>query len=314
MKTSVIARRVSVPALALALWLAPAAALAQDETAEAEAAETGDAPQPIATETTVGEVYTPADFTRFAPRNALDMLNQVPGFQLQYQEEARGLGQASENVLINGARLASKSDTVVTQLSRISSDRVVRIEIVDGATFGIPGLSGQVANVITTGGAISGRFEYRAVARPKYARPSFGGGEISVTGTSGNVEWTAAFAHGTGRGGAGGGRGTFIYDGAGSLIETHETLLWFKGEYPELSGRLKWTAPSGTIVNLSATGGLSYTKFNDDETRVPVVVLPSSWIRNEVAGPSLWLKRSMPISLSRPGPKAKSTSPLKSYE
>ncbi len=275
MKTSVIARRVSVPALALALWLAPAAALAQDESAEAEAAETGDAPQPIATETTVGEVYTPADFTRFAPRNALDMLNQVPGFQLQQQQDdARGLGQASGNVLINGERLASKSDTVVTQLSRVSADRVVRIEIVDGATFGIPGLSGQVANVITTGGAISGRFEYRAVWRPKYARPSYGGGEVSVTGTSGNIEWTGAYSHGTGRGGAGGGRGTFIYDGAGNLVETHETLLWFKGEFPQLSGRMKWNVPGGTIVNLSATGGLNLTKFNDDEYRVPVAGVP----------------------------------------
>jgi len=274
MKTTVIAGRASASALALAFLLAPVTASAQDEGTETETGETGDAPPPVATETLVGEVYTPADFVRFAPRNALDMLNQVPGFQLQFQEEARGLGQASENVLINGARLASKSDTVVTQLSRISADRVVRIEIVDGATFGIPGLSGQVANVITTGGAISGRFEYRAVARPQYARPSYGGGEISVTGTSGNVEWTAAYSHGTGRGGAGGGRGTFIYDGDGNLIETHETLLWFKGEFPRLSGRMKWNVPGGTIVNLSATGALNYTRFNDDEYRVPVAGTP----------------------------------------
>ena len=259
-------------AAAPALILAPVAARAQDEAAEA--AETGDAAQPVAIETATGEVYTPADFERFAPRNALDMLNQVPGFRLQQQDQARGLGQASENVLINGERLASKSDSVVTQLSRIAADRVVRIEIVDAATFGIPGLSGQVANVITSGGAISGRFEYRAVWRPKYARTSYGGGEISLTGTSGNVEWTGAYSHGTGRGGAGGGRGTFIYDGNGNLLETHETLLWFKGEFPRLSGRMKWNVPGGTIVNLSATVGLDDTKFNDDEYRVPVSGVP----------------------------------------
>ena len=278
MKTTVIARRVSIPALALALALGSAPALAQDESGDAEAsdaAETGDEPQPIATETAAGEIYTPEDFARFAPRNALDMLNQVPGFQLQSQDQGRGLGQASENVLINGERLASKSDSVFNQLSRISTDRVVRIEIVDGASFGIPGLSGQVANVITTGGAISGRFEYRAVWRPKYARPSYGGGEVSVTGTSGDVEWTAAYAHGTGRGGAGGGKGTFIYDAAGNLIETHETLLWFKGEFPKLSGRAKWTpAGSSTVVNLSASAGLEITRFNDDEYRVPVAGTP----------------------------------------
>lgn len=277
MKTTVIERRTSLLALALALALAPVGASAQDESDDTDApevAETGDAPQPVATEAAAGEIYTPEDFARFAPRNALDMLNQVPGFQLQQQNQGRGLGQANENVLINGQRLASKSDSVFDQLSRISADRVVRIEIVDGATFGIPGLSGQVANVVTSAGAISGRFEYRAMWRPKYARPSYGGGEVSVTGTSGNVEWTAAYSHGTGRGGAGGGRGTFIYDGAGNLIETHRTLLWFKGEFPQLTGRLKWTPPSGTIVNLSVQAGLQDTKFNDDEYRVPVNGVP----------------------------------------
>lgn len=263
-----------MPAIALALALAPATSFAQEDGEEADTAETGDAPQPIATETAAGEVYTPADFARFAPRNALDMLNQVPGFRLQQQDQGRGLGQASENVLINGERLASKSDSVFDQLSRISADRVVRIEIVDGASFGIPGLSGQVANVVTSGGAISGRFEYRAVWRPKYARPSYGGGEVSVSGTSGNVEWTGAYRHGAGRGGAGGGRGTFIYDGDGNLIETRERLLWFKGEFPQLSGRMKWNVPGGTMVNLSATGSLSDTKFNNDEYRIPVSGVP----------------------------------------
>ena len=57
-------------------------------------------------------------------------------------------------------------------------------EIVDGATLGIPGLSGQVANVFTTGGAISGRYEWRGVWRPKYAKPSYAAGEISVSGST----------------------------------------------------------------------------------------------------------------------------------
>lgn len=273
MRTRIIALLLSSVATP-AVLLAPAPALAQEDSAETETAETGDAPQPVATETAAGEIYTPADFARFAPRNALDMLNQVPGFRLQQQDQGRGLGQASANVLINGERLASKSDSVFDQLSRIPAERVVRIEIVDGASFGIPGLSGQVANVVTSGGAISGRFEYRAVWRPNYARPSYGGGEVSVSGTSGNVEWSGAYRHGTGRGGAGGGRGTFIYDGDGNLLETRERLLWFKGEFPQLSGRMKWNVPGGTIVNLSATGSLSDTKFNNDEYRIPVSGVP----------------------------------------
>ena len=146
---------------ALALTAFPLSALAQ---------ETGDMPPPVATEVPDDgdrEVYTPADFARFAPRNALDMLRQVPGFTIISQDQGRGLGQANDNVLVNGERLSSKSDSVFDQLNRISTNRVERIEIVDGGTLGIPGLSGQVANVITKGAAVSGRFEDRAIARPR---------------------------------------------------------------------------------------------------------------------------------------------------
>ena len=146
----------------------------------------------------------------------------------------------------------------------------MRIEIVDGATFGIPGLSGQVANVITKSGSIGGRFEYRAIVRPKYAKPSYGSGEVSLSGSSDRLEWSAAYTQGVGRGAAGGNRGSLIYDGMGNLIETREKHQWFKAEYPELSGRIKWSPPGGAIVNLSATYGLDYTKFADDEYRHPI--------------------------------------------
>src|SRR5690606_24597438 len=44
---------------------------------------TGDSPPPVASEVVGvegGAVYLPADFARFAPRSALDMLKNVPGF------------------------------------------------------------------------------------------------------------------------------------------------------------------------------------------------------------------------------------------
>jgi hypothetical protein len=117
--------------------------------AVAQEAPTGDAPPPAATGTGGAKTYTPADFARFAPRTALDMLNQVPGFVIQQADERRGLGQATANVLINGERIPGKSNDVVTELGRISAANVIRIEIVDGATLNVPGLSGQVANMFT---------------------------------------------------------------------------------------------------------------------------------------------------------------------
>ena len=47
-----------------------------------------------------GGVFTPADFARFAPKTAYDMLVQVPGFTIiSGNTGERGLGQANENVL-----------------------------------------------------------------------------------------------------------------------------------------------------------------------------------------------------------------------
>ena len=105
------------------------------------------APAPVAA-SAAKRVYTPADFARFAPKTAYDMLVQVPSFTIRSADQERGLGQASENVLINGQRIANKSGGAIDQLQRTSAANVDRIEIVDAASLGIAGLSGQVANVI----------------------------------------------------------------------------------------------------------------------------------------------------------------------
>ena len=127
-------------ALAVALLQSPPFAAAQD------------APTAVG-----GRTYTPEDFTRFAPRTALDMLEQVPGFVIREEVVERGLGQATGNVLLNGQRLSGKSNDVLAQLDRIPASNVTRIEIRDGATLDIPGLSGQVANVVAKAGGISGQ-------------------------------------------------------------------------------------------------------------------------------------------------------------
>ena len=97
-------------AVALAALVPPGMAFAQDEEAPRaetvtapESPETGDAGQPVPDETASGgDIYTPEDFARFAPRSALDMLRQVPGFTIISQDQGRGLGQANDNVIVNG--------------------------------------------------------------------------------------------------------------------------------------------------------------------------------------------------------------------
>src|SRR3546814_7020930 len=95
-------------------------ALAQETTAPS-----GDTPPPAATEiaptatTAARQIYTPADFARYAPVNAYDMLVQVPGFQIRDSEELRGLGQATGNVLFNGER-SEEHTSELQSLMRIS--------------------------------------------------------------------------------------------------------------------------------------------------------------------------------------------------
>ena len=213
-----------------------------------------------------GTTYTPDYFTRFAPTSALDMLRQVPGFTIKSADQTRGLGEVTTNVLINGQRLSTKSDDIFTQLGRIPVSRVERIEIVDGAKFNIPGLTGQVANVVTRASGIAGHFEYDASFRPKYAKPAYFGGEVSVSGSSNRLDWTLSLNDGTGRG-ASGGPGGIITDGLGNVTEHRFVHQYFKADYPKVSGSLKWTSPGGTVVNLNGNYNWSIIDNSDDENR-----------------------------------------------
>src|SRR5687768_13649094 len=99
--------------------------------------------------------YTPDDFTRYSPRTALARLEPVPGCLIREAAQEPGLGPAPGNVLLNGQRLSGRSNGVLGQLGKIPAGNVVRAEIRDGATLDIPGLSGQVANVVTRAGDLS---------------------------------------------------------------------------------------------------------------------------------------------------------------
>ena len=135
-------------------------------------------------------IYTPADFARFAPKTAYDMLIQIPSFTIRAASSDRGLGQASENVLINGERITNKirrrRSAPVDELHRVAISNVERIEIVDAASLGIAGLSGQVANVILKAKkASAGSSSGDPTSAPIIAKPNLFRGSVSYTGTAG---------------------------------------------------------------------------------------------------------------------------------
>ncbi|MEO7411064.1 MAG: hypothetical protein ABIU10_07070 [Sphingomicrobium sp.] len=106
---------------------------------------------PVAAQTASrATTYDAAFFTPFAPSNALDIAQRVPGFVLeQGNNDVRGFAGAAGNVVFNGARPSSKSESLATLLSRIPANRVVRVELAPGDLFGseYAGKS-QVLNII----------------------------------------------------------------------------------------------------------------------------------------------------------------------
>lgn len=260
--------KASLIALAIALAM-PIAAHAQ------EAPMTGDAPAPEATsqaapDTTAPvagrQVYQPADFARFAPRNAHDMLLRIPGFALRENEQLRGLGQATGNVLFNGERPSTKSDTLITQLSRIPAANVTRIEVVDGATLDLPGLSGQVANIIYSADALSGQFAWLPNFRAHHTDPLLTRGSVSVSGRTGPVEYQVGFDNeDAARSGAGG--PTLIYDATGVITERREEVWTADYDTPKLHGRLTFDGPGSAVGHLNAHYQRIYETYDEDGFR-----------------------------------------------
>ncbi|HYU96322.1 MAG TPA: TonB-dependent receptor plug domain-containing protein [Sphingomicrobium sp.] len=125
-----------------------AAALAAPALAQAPATPPAGAPSGRTT------VYDAAYFAQFAPRSAYDIVQHVPGFQLdlgagQNGADVRGFAGTAGNVVINGARPSTKSEALDTTLQRIPAQRVVRVELGSGDLYGsdYAGKS-QVLNVV----------------------------------------------------------------------------------------------------------------------------------------------------------------------
>lgn len=227
-------------------------------------------------------VYTPQYFARFSPRSALDMLNQLPGFAVEGRggggggaSQARGLGQASGNILLNGQRIASKSDSVTDQVARISAADVVRIELVDGSTLNVPGLSGRVANIVAKATSkMSGRFEWEPQWHGENSSTRWQSGTVSVNGTTGRVTWSMALTNNAFLGGS---IGTNLI--GNGLVVTEERLSDARNstQAPRLSTSASFTTPGGMKVSLRGSYQRNWSRNHEfEDTFAPVAAPPWS--------------------------------------
>lgn len=96
-------------------------------------------------------VFPPSYFTAYAPENALDLIAQVPGFQLEEQGGGRGLGDVGGNILIDGVRRPPKGKSLRNLLEELPVRSIANLELI--SVGGRPELDmqgyRQVVNVVT---------------------------------------------------------------------------------------------------------------------------------------------------------------------
>jgi len=209
-------------------------------------------------------VFDPDYYADYAPRSALDMVDQTPGFAIRENGGKRGMGAGDANVLVDGRRLPVKTMSVREVLSRIGADRVVRIEIQDGASFDIPGLSGQVVNIITRPAGTTGRWEWS----PEFGEgrdPRLERGRIVVSGAL-DEEWEYSVGVSTYAWNGGAAGPETLFNGAGVAVEHRDEDERWKGRRYELSSTVTKESWSGDISNL----GLVLASTKDARNEVSV--------------------------------------------
>ncbi len=194
--------------------------------------------------------YEAAYYAQFAPRNALEMVRQTPGFTLQEGLDRRGLSGSLGNVLIDGKRPIAKSQTLSDVLQRIPAAQVVRIELLRGGEAASEGLGfAVVANVVRTpsagGGAWSLGTEYAGRA-PMPNGFVFWGGRVGTTDYSLGANSYSLLRNLPGE--------RVIATGDGQLLETrndrsprsfYELSLNGGAERPMFGGSMRLTGQAG---------------------------------------------------------------------
>jgi hypothetical protein len=238
------------------ILLAGAAALALAATA-AQAQEAAPAPATAsATETASGViVYQPDFFAQARPNTALEMVQRVPGFGIVDGDGSRGFEGAVGNVLINGARPASKTDTGSSVLSRTPASQVERIELVRG---GAPGVDMQgfplVVNVILKSQATI-QHVVNANAFFFEGAPDLYGGSYQVTARNGDTNWSLTLSDGVSMSDSNG-PGRVTRTNAADVVTRDEAIDGFAGGGGQ-SARATWAGPfAGGKIDLTGRYGV----------------------------------------------------------
>jgi hypothetical protein len=240
-------------------------------------------------------IFEPAFFADSRPDTALDMIARLPGFGLDTGDsDTRGLAGTAGNVLIDGARPSTKSDSLDQILRRISAAGVARVELIRG---GAPGIDMQgrsvVANVILVRTVVTERvIEANAYFYPDgYVGPVLAARWSRREGDNqieGSINAFSDRTDGTGDG------FRRRYDPAGNLIQDADLVLWdrirtvratgavqrrFADGLLKVNGLLSWFG-NENAQDLLIRSGAGSDSFNDEEADEITSELGINWTRD----------------------------------
>ncbi len=148
--------------------------------------------------------YDKEYFEKYETVTLLDMLQRVPGVpdilnKNRQQRRGgggannraeRGFGSGGDQILINGKRLAGKSNNIDDSLGRISATQVSKIELIRGAASGLDVQSqGLVVNITLLEGASNSTTFWKTTNEYKFGHALGAEFLLSHSGSTGNLEY-----------------------------------------------------------------------------------------------------------------------------
>lgn len=211
--------------------------------------------------------YEAGFFEQYAPDTALDMVRQVPGFQIDDGSGERGFGGAAGNILIDGRRPSAKQDPPTAILRRIPATIVERVELIRGQ---LPGLDSQghsvLANVVLQQDAPAAVRWDASLRKHSNVTPLRPEASISISDRWQAVDYSA---------GVSGFRATFgdegtqdVFDGSGLLTERRndDSMVY------NTTGNVYLNASAwfgDTLLNANTSIGYTYRDEMLTSVRVP---------------------------------------------
>lgn len=226
-------------------------------------------PVALAQETSDIVSYGADFFARYQPNTALDMVQRVPGFQLDDGSGERGFAGAVGNVLINDRYPSAKQDSVSSILERIPASQVERIELLRGQVRNIDLLGRAIVASVILRRDIPATTRWEANVRKNFDHsPLTVRGSLSISDRIGDIEYNAGVDY---RRFASGEIGTEdIIDAGGVLTETRFEENFLTGD----EGNLNFNAATwlgSTLAKFNAKYGFEDREDEASSIRVPQV-------------------------------------------